>query len=85
MKFVKLSKADEENFRRKMKLWYALSEAILMLRENGEAFYDLKVCLSDKNKPEQELKQALNIAAERLEKAGLYEDADHCRYVLLEE
>lgn len=73
---------NEESFRRKMKLWSALSEAILMLRENGEEFYDLKVVLRDKNEPEQHLKQALDVAANRLDKIGLKEDADHCRSIL---
>ena len=72
----------DESSREEEELRSALSEAILTLRENGERFYDLKLAWQDKNKSVHDLKIALRYAAERLEKAGLYEDADHCLYIL---
>lgn len=72
----------EEDNRRKDQLRSALSEAILMLRENGERFYDLKVIQQDKKETEQHIKQALDVAAYRLEKIGLTEDAEFCRSLL---
>ena len=79
MKFVYV---EDESSRKKEELRSALSEAILTLRENGERFYDLKLAWQDKNKSIHDLKTALDIAAERLEKAGLYEDANEYRYIL---
>ena len=72
----------EEDNRRKEQLRSALSEAILMLRENGGQFYDLKVIQQDKKETEQHIKQALDVAAYRLEKIGLTEDAEFCRSLL---
>lgn len=71
-----------EESRQKEEIRSALSEAILTLRENGERFYDLQLAWQDKNKSVHDLKIALRYAAERLEKAGLWDDANHCWYIL---
>ena len=73
---------EDELSRKKEEFRSALSEAILILRENGEIFYDLKLVWQDKNKSFHDLKQALRYATERLEKAGFYEDAEYYRYIL---
>ena len=72
----------DDNNRRNEKLRSALSEAILALRENGERFYDLRLVWQDKESPEQYLKQALDEAANRLDKVGMKEDAEYYRGVL---